>query len=72
MNTKILHAPDIEDANFIEEDYFDKDERKAYEEDIREKIHQKAEHLKENAQAQSSEDLKDKVDSTINDAALIL
>jgi hypothetical protein len=29
-NTKILHAPDIEDSNFIEEDYLDKDDRKGY------------------------------------------
>lgn len=36
MNNKyILHAPDIEDADYLEEDYLDYDSRKKYESEIR-------------------------------------
>jgi hypothetical protein len=38
-NRKLLHAPDIEDAEFMEEDYLDPTSRKEYEHDIIEKMH---------------------------------
>jgi hypothetical protein len=81
MNNKhILHAPDIEDANYIEEDYIDKEERIIYERDIldyeKKLLHVKEKPdlklSKEDKQALRNIDLKEKVESSINDAALIL
>lgn len=77
MNRKdILHAPDIEDSNYIEEDYLDKDDRKIYEkniQDFEQKIIDKARLPKIEKQALNNDPvLREKVESSVNDATRIL
>jgi hypothetical protein len=82
MNKKesYLHAPDVEDANYIEEDYMDPENRQNYEKNILDNelriLHGKEKPdlklSKEDREALRNQDLKEKVESSINDAALIL
>jgi hypothetical protein len=80
MNKKdILHAPDVEDANYIEEDYMDPEDRPDYEHqilDYENKIlhrNQKPELKLSKVEKEAKDrDLQEKVDSSINNAALLL
>jgi hypothetical protein len=78
MNKKdILHAPDVEDANYIEEDYFEPEVRKNYEHNILDyenKILHKnpAVKLSKEDKEALQKDLNEKVEGSINNATLLL
>jgi hypothetical protein len=78
--TALLHAPDFEDANFIEEDYMDPEIRKDYENEVKSNIKEHWSHSKDNQGAKLSEqekkdqekDLEEKTNDIVNYATILL